>query len=49
MVFTILGTVADHRGNEWMKGDQPGDGVWPSWGWWVSIIGIIGDSPWDGG
>ena len=27
---------------------HPGTSIWPSWGWWVTIFGKVGDHPWDG-
>ena len=26
---------------------HPGTSIWPSWGWWVTIFGKVGDHPWD--
>ena len=31
--------VPNYTGRLWMVGDQPWDGGWPSWGWWVTING----------
>ena len=32
-----------------MVGNHPGNGGWPSWVRWMTIIKIPGDRPWNGG
>ena len=32
-----------------LVGDHPGEGVRPSFGYWLTIVGILGDRPVDNG
>ena len=61
-MVTILGTVVTDLGNvvtiQCMVGDHPANGVRPSFGNWLTVLGILwimvtvlwidGDHPWDG-
>ena len=51
--MAILLLLGDHTGDGvqpyyWTVGDHPDDGGWPSFGWWVTNLWMVGYIPGDG-